>query len=41
MRQLAAGDASQGRPSHRYTLADFGLTDEEVAERFGPAIIAG
>ena len=41
MRQLAAGDASQGRPSHRYTLADFGLTGEEVAERFGPAIIAG
>ena len=41
MRPLATGDASQGRPSHRYTLADFGLTDEEVAERFGPAIIAG
>ena len=41
MRQLAAGGARRGRPSHRYTLADFGLTDEEVAERFGPAIIAG
>jgi hypothetical protein len=41
MRQLAAGGASQGRPSHRYTLGEFGLTDEEVAERFGPAIIAG
>jgi hypothetical protein len=41
MRQLAAGDASQGRPSHRYTLGEFGLTEEQVAERFGPAIIAG
>jgi len=41
MRQLAAGDASPGRPSHRYTLSEFGLTEETVAERFGPAIIAG
>jgi len=41
MRQLAAGGASQGRPSHRYTLEEFGLTKETVAERFGPAIIAG
>jgi hypothetical protein len=41
MRQLTAGDASQGRPSHRYTLGEFGLTEETVAQRFGPAIIAG
>jgi hypothetical protein len=41
MRRLAAGDPSQGRPSHRYTLGEFGLTEETVAERFGPAIIAG
>ncbi len=26
--------------AHRYTLADFGLTQEQVEERFGPAIIA-
>jgi hypothetical protein len=25
-----------GRPAHRYTLADFGLTGEEVDERFAP-----
>jgi hypothetical protein len=41
MRQLAAGNEGQGRPSHRYALGDFGLTEEKVAERFGPAIIAG
>jgi len=41
MRELAVGNASRGRPSHRYTLGDFGLTEEKVAERFGPAIIAG
>ncbi|HEV2936909.1 MAG TPA: sulfotransferase [Streptosporangiaceae bacterium] len=29
----SAGPAS--RPAHRYTLADFGLTGEEVDERFG------
>jgi Sulfotransferase family len=37
MRGLAAGSGS--RPGHRYTLAEFGLSTEEVAERFGPAII--
>jgi hypothetical protein len=39
MRGLAAGDAGQGRSSHRYALGEFGLTEEEVVERFGPAII--
>jgi hypothetical protein len=39
MRSLAGG--GRGGASHRYTLADFGLTAAEVAERFGPAIIAG
>ena len=39
MRSLAGG--GRGGPSHRYTLADFGLTPAEVAERFGPAIITG
>jgi hypothetical protein len=39
MRSLAGGGRSG--PSHRYTLADFGLTPAEVAERFGPAIITG
>ena len=41
VRHLAAGNEGHGRPSHRYTLGDFGLTKEKVAERFGPAIIAG
>ena len=36
-----AASAVRAGPSHRYTLADFGLTEEKVAERFGPAIIAG
>jgi hypothetical protein len=36
MRALAAGSAaSQGRSAHQYTLDDFGLTETEVAERFG------
>ena len=39
MRALSAGGRSQA--AHRYTLADFGLTEEQVVERFGPAIIAG
>jgi hypothetical protein len=39
VRALAGG--GRGGPSHRYTLADFGLTTAEVAERFGPAIITG
>ena len=39
MRSLAGGGRSG--PSHRYALADFGLTPAEVAERFGPAIITG
>jgi Sulfotransferase family len=39
MRALSTGGRSQA--AHRYTLADFGLTGEQVVERFGPAIIAG
>ena len=39
MRALSA-DGRTGT-AHRYALADFGLTEEKVAERFGPAIIAG
>ena len=31
---LAQSAASQARPAHRYTLADFGLAAEEVDERF-------
>jgi hypothetical protein len=37
MRALATGDAGgslAGRPAHRYTLSDFGLTGEQVDERF-------
>ena len=39
MRALSTGGRSQA--AHRYALADFGLTEEQVVERFGPAIIAG
>jgi Sulfotransferase family len=39
MRALGTGSRAPG--AHRYTLAEFGLTPEQVAERFGPAIIAG
>jgi hypothetical protein len=39
MRALSTG--GRAGAAHRYTLADFGLTEEQVAERFGPAIIAG
>ena len=39
MRALGTGDRAPG--AHRYTLDEFGLTQEQVAERFGPAIIAG
>jgi hypothetical protein len=39
MRALSTG--GRAGASHRYTLADFGLTQEQVVERFGPAIIAG
>jgi hypothetical protein len=39
MRALSTG--GQALAAHRYTLADFGLTQEQVEERFGPAIIAG
>ena len=39
MRTLSTGGRSGA--AHRYTLADFGLTEEQVVERFGPAIIAG
>jgi Sulfotransferase family len=31
----AAAGAGDARPSHRYSLADFGLTGEQVDERFG------
>ena len=35
MRELVPGPADRGpRPVHRYTLADFGLTGEEIDERF-------
>jgi hypothetical protein len=30
----SAGGAGGGRPVHRYALADFGLTGEQVDERF-------
>jgi hypothetical protein len=30
--EAARGDS---RPAHRYSLADFGLTGEQVDERFG------
>jgi hypothetical protein len=39
MRALSTG--GRAGAAHRYTLADFGLTQEQVVERFGPAIIAG
>jgi hypothetical protein len=39
MRALSTG--GRAGAAHRYTLADFGLTEEQVEERFGPAIIAG
>jgi hypothetical protein len=39
MRALSTG--GRALAAHRYTLADFGLTQEQVEERFGPAIIAG
>ena len=34
MRALHAGRAGPGRPAHRYALSDFGLTGEQVDERF-------
>ena len=34
MRALHAGSAGPGRPEHRYDLSDFGLTGEQVDERF-------
>jgi hypothetical protein len=39
IRDLVAGDAGQSRSAHRYTLGAFGLAEEKVVERFGPAII--
>jgi hypothetical protein len=33
MRALAAG--GRARSAHRYTLADFGLTEADVGSRFG------
>jgi Sulfotransferase family len=39
MRALGTGSRAPG--AHRYTLRQFGLTEEQVVERFGPAIIAG
>jgi hypothetical protein len=36
MRALhAQGAPAPARPAHRYALADFGLTGEQVDERFG------
>jgi hypothetical protein len=36
MRALRGPSATGGaRSAHRYTLADFGLTGEEIDERFG------
>jgi len=34
MRAVQAGSASGARPAHRYALSDFGLTGEQVDERF-------
>ena len=35
MRAVPEQDAARGaRPAHRYTLSDFGLTGEQVDERF-------
>jgi hypothetical protein len=34
MRELHKQSASAGRPAHHYALADFGLTGEQVDERF-------
>jgi hypothetical protein len=34
MRRLHAGQAGPDRPAHRYALSDFGLTGEQVDERF-------
>jgi hypothetical protein len=39
MRVLSTG--GRAGAAHRYTLGDFGLTEEQVVERFGPAIITG
>jgi hypothetical protein len=37
MRSLAAASRAGGGPAHRYSLAEFGLTGEDVDERFGTA----
>jgi hypothetical protein len=37
MRSLAAASPAGGGPAHRYSLAEFGLTGEDVDERFGTA----
>jgi hypothetical protein len=34
MRRLHAGQAGPDRPAHHYALSDFGLTGEQVDERF-------
>jgi hypothetical protein len=34
MRRLLAGSADGDRPGHRYSLSDYGLTGEQVDERF-------
>jgi hypothetical protein len=34
IRALAASSRAGGRSAHRYTLDDFGLTGDEVDERF-------
>ena len=36
MRALHEQSAPAARAGHRYSLADFGLTDRDVDERFGP-----
>ena len=40
MRRLHAGQAGPDRPAHRYALSDFGLTGEQVDERFAGLIRA-
>jgi hypothetical protein len=41
IRSLARSSRAGGDTSHRYTLDEFGLTGEEVDERFGAYAGAG